>query len=90
MVKGAFLAKYVNAANNPVFLAEEELFQQMKLAPGQPLEEFHSLLLEKGSRLGKSSRDITQVKFIAGLSHAATQFLRPGTRDRETRNKVTK
>ena len=66
MVKGAFLAKYINVANNPVLLAEEELFQQMKLALGQPLEEFHSLPLEKGSWLGKSSRDIT-LKFIAGL-----------------------
>ena len=75
VVHDAFLTKYINIDNNPVLLAEAELFQQMTLAPSQPLEEYHSLLVEKGTRLEKSARDILP-KFIAGLPQQLGFFVR--------------
>ena len=74
-VEKEFLAKYINVQNNPVLLAEAELFQQLRLAPGQPIEEFHSLLVEKGVRLGKTPWDIL-LKFVSGLPQQLSFYVR--------------
>ncbi len=67
-VQAAFEAKYVVLVHgtNPAFLAEIELFNHMCLAPGQTIEDFHALVLEKGCRLQKSQVDVLH-KFVDGL-----------------------
>ena len=49
LVEKQFLDKYISLKNNPVLLAESELFQQLSLSPTQRLEEYHSLLVEQGT-----------------------------------------
>ena len=58
-----------------MLLTKAELFQQITLAPSQPLKEYHSLLVKKGTRLGKSARDIL-LRFIAGLPQQLEFFVR--------------
>jgi hypothetical protein len=75
----SFNAQYVllNAQNNPALVAEAELFAHMKLAPGQAIETFHSLVVEKGLRLQKQDRDLL-IKFIEGLPQQLAFFVRAG------------
>ncbi len=78
-VQAAFEAKYVALGHgtNPAFLAETELFNHMRLAPGQTIEDFHALILEKGCRLQKSELDVLH-KFVDGLPPQLAFFVRAG------------
>ena len=74
-VEAQFRDRYVDVKDNPVLLAEAELFYQMWLTPSQPLEEDHAQLVEKGERLGNSSKDIL-LKFIGGLPQQLGFYVR--------------
>ena len=67
----------IDCITNPILLAETELFHQIKLAPQQPLEEYHALILDKGRRLKRSERDML-IKFVEGLPHQLAFFVRAG------------
>lgn len=83
-VERQFLAKYVDLTDNPALLAEAELFDQLTLSPSQPLEEYHSILVEKGLRLGKPAKDLLQ-KFVAGLPQQLGFYVRArGPPDHQT------
>lgn len=72
-----FSEKYITNDNNPALVAEAEYFDHLVLAPGQQLENFHSLVLQKGEKLGKHKRDIL-IKFIKGLPEKLAFFVRAG------------
>ncbi len=52
-------------------------FDNLRLQSHQAIEEFHSIVLEKGSRLGKTERDMTN-KFLMGLPDRLAFFVRAG------------
>lgn len=58
-------------------MAEEATFNSLKLNSGQPIEEFASVVMEKGRRLSKSDRDMT-FKCIDGLPSKLAFFVRAG------------
>ena len=67
-VKAKFQNRYINIdfSQNPALLAETaetELFNVIKLAPQQSIDEFHALLVNKGRRLMKHDTDI-MIRFI--------------------------
>ena len=72
--------KFCNITNNPSLVAEEATFNTLTLKPGQPIEEFASVVQEKGRRLTKSDRDMT-FKFIDGLPSQLAFFVRAGRVD---------
>ena len=76
-VEEQFRQEFCNIANNPSFVAEEATFNHLSIKPGQPIEEFASVVQEKGRRLGKSDRDMT-FKFIDGLPPQLAFFIRAG------------
>jgi len=55
--------------------AESAMFDALTLVADQPLESFHSIILEKGTRLKKPDRDMT-LKFINGLPSQLAFFVR--------------
>jgi len=57
--------------------AESDIFDALSLGPAQPLESFHSVILEKGNRLNKPERDLISI-FINGLSPQLAFFVRAG------------
>ena len=65
-VKAAFMNEYCNVVNNLSLIAESVAFDNLKLGSTQAIEDFHSVVLDKGRRLHKSDTDMTN-KFIAGL-----------------------
>ena len=72
-----FKKEFCNITNNPSLVAEEATFNTLTLKPGQPIEEFASVVQEKGRRLTKSDRDMT-FKFIDGLPSQLAFFVRAG------------
>jgi hypothetical protein len=62
-------------AQNPALIAETELFQRMKLAPGQPIETYASLVLEKGAMLQKQQGEMLS-RFEDGLPDMLAFFVR--------------
>ena len=75
-----FKKEFCNITNNPSPVAEEATFNTLTLKPGQPIEEFASVVQEKGRRLTKSDRDMT-FKFIDGLPSQLAFFVRAGRVD---------
>jgi len=73
----AFKSEYINNNyyNNPNLLVQSEIFNNMRLGPTQPLEEFYSILVEKANKLQKSDLDIL-TKFIDGLPSDIKYFVR--------------
>ena len=69
-----FRLEYANQAEASL-TAESAMFDALTLAPNQPLESFHSNILEKGTRLKKPDRDMTS-KFINGLPSQLAFFVR--------------
>lgn len=62
---------------NATMAAESAIFDSLSLGPAQPLESFHSVILEKGNRLNKPERDLIS-KFINGLPPQLAFFVRAG------------
>lgn len=74
-----FKVKYVNLDwNNPTVLMENEVFENLKLSPGQSLEDFHCQLVEKAELLSKPDYEV-MCKFIKGLPEKLAFFVRAGS-----------
>lgn len=52
-VKAQFMKEYCVSDDNTKYMSETTAFDQLTLRPGQPLEDFHSIILEKGTLLHK-------------------------------------
>ena len=63
--------------NDPRLITEAATFDNFTLNTGQAIKKFHSVILEKGTRLGKSTRDMSN-KFINGLPSQLAFFVRAG------------
>lgn len=64
---GAFTVQYlVRDHLDPTIMAESSAYHKLKLLPGQPLEDFHAQIMEKGKRLDKPERDMLY-QFTEGL-----------------------
>lgn len=74
-----FKDKYVNLDwQNPTILMENEVFENLKLSPGQSLEDYHCQLVEKAQLLSKPDHEIL-CKFIKGLPDKLAFFVRAGS-----------
>ena len=76
-IKEAFNTEYGNNVNDPRLISEAAAFDNLTLNTGQAIEEFHAIVLEKGTCLKKSDRDISN-KFINGLPGQLAFFVRAG------------
>ena len=76
----AFKDRYVaiNEHNQPALIAKGELFNNLGLSPGQALEEYHSIVIEKGVQSQKPERQ-QLLKFIEGLPEQLAFFVRAST-----------
>ncbi|CAC5390240.1 unnamed protein product [Mytilus coruscus] len=73
-----FKRKYVNLDwQSPTIMLENEVFEHIKLSPGQALEDFYCQLVEKAQLLHKADHDIL-TKFIKGLPEKLAFFVRAG------------
>ncbi len=72
----AFIAEYCDI-NNPALIAEEAAFHNLQLLATQPIEEFHSLIYQKGKRLARLIVTVT-FRFIEGLPHHWHSLVRAG------------
>lgn len=79
-VKTSFMKEYCVYDDNAKYMSEAAAFDQLALQPGQPLEDFHSIILEKGNLLHKHERDMTN-KFIMSLPAQLAFFVRAGKTD---------
>ena len=66
-----------NKVNDPRLISEAMAFDNLTLNSGQAFEEFHAVVLEKGTRLNKSNRDMSN-KFINGLPSQLAFFVHAG------------
>lgn len=75
-LRNAFTEQYAKQGMlDPDMVAESAVFESLRLSSSQPLEDFHSKIMEKGSRLQKPERDfITQ--FISELPDQLAFFVR--------------
>jgi hypothetical protein len=73
-VKIEFSKEFSNISD-PIYISESALFVKLTLDPQQQIEEFHSLVNEKGHQLGKPERDIIS-KFFQGLPDQLVFFVR--------------
>ncbi|XP_052779405.1 uncharacterized protein LOC128216783 isoform X1 [Mya arenaria] len=64
-VKHDFSNEYCDVLNDPRLISETAAFDNLRLQSHQAIAEFHSIVLEKGSRLGKTERDMTN-KILMG------------------------
>ena len=62
-IKELFNSEYGNNFNDPSLISEAAALDNLVLNSGQAIEEFHAVVLEKGTRLNKSDRDMSN-KFI--------------------------
>ena len=75
-LKGAFTAQYaMHGMFDPDLVAESAVFESLKLDDAQPLEDFHSKIMDKGCRLQKPERDLI-TKFINELPQQLAFFVR--------------
>ena len=75
-VKGRFTAKYVKFDwEHPSVVIENQLFNNMKLHPGQEIEDFYCKLVEKGELLCKPDHEIRS-KFVDGLPDKLAFYVR--------------
>ena len=74
-LKGPFTAQYAkHGMFDPDLVAESAVFESSRLDDAQPLEDFHSKIMEKGCRLQKPERDLI-TKFINELPQQLAFFL---------------
>ena len=72
-----FKAKYISLDwQSPTIIYESEVFQSISLAPNQSIEDYFSLLSEKGQLLKKPEHEL--VKFVKGLPNKLAFFVRAG------------
>ena len=76
-VKRAFIEEYCDRLESPTLIAETVAFDNLVLQPTQTIEEFHSIILEKGKKLKKSETDMI-LKFINSLPAQLAFFVRAG------------
>ena len=69
---------FLSNGNNPNLFLEMENFSNLKLAEGQPIEDFHSTVMEKGTMLGKPDYEVI-AKFISGLPDKLRMFVGAST-----------
>ncbi|PJE78162.1 hypothetical protein CI610_02906 [invertebrate metagenome] len=62
---------------SPQMFIENETFNKLCLLAGQPMEDFHCLLLEKGQLIRKQEHEIL-ARFISGLPQELAFFVRAG------------
>ncbi len=74
-VRSAFLQEFC-PPDGPGLVAEEAIFSHLRL-DSQPIEDYHSMIMEKGRRLGKTDRDML-MKFVDGLPQQLAFFIRAG------------
>ncbi|KAK3101520.1 hypothetical protein FSP39_004191 [Pinctada imbricata] len=75
-LKQAFTHQYARQDMfDPCMVAESALFESLKLNSCQPLEQFHSEIMEKGMKLQKPERDMI-TKFINELPTQLAFFVR--------------
>lgn len=75
-LKNAFTEQYAKQGMfDPDMVAESAVFEALRLASSQPLEDFHSKIMEKGSRLQKPERDLI-TKFVNELPDQLAFFVR--------------
>lgn len=75
-LEAAFRAKYVNG-EHVMLSVEAEAFNTLTLTAGGSLESFHSMILEKGTRLNRPPQDLL-LRFISGLPSQLAFFVRAG------------
>ena len=74
----AFKAKYVNLDwQSPTVLLETEVFENIRLSPGQSIDDYYCQLVEKSSILHKPDHEVL-TKFIKGLPDRLAFFVRAG------------
>lgn len=85
----AFRARFItpNAENASDFYTEQQVWESISLAPSQNIEEFFSLLHEKGELLLKSDKDI-MFQFVRGLPDTIAFFVR-ATQPRTSQEALT-
>ena len=76
-IKESFNSEYGNNVNDPRLISEAAALDNLVLNSGQAIEEFHAIVLEKGTRLNKSDRDMSN-KFINCLPSQLAFFVRAG------------
>ena len=77
-VQDIFRRKYIVLdSQSPTVFLESEVFQNSKLKPGQPLEDFYGHLVEKAQILQKPDHEILS-QFIKGLPDKLAFFVRAG------------
>ena len=77
-VQVVFEEKFINFANNNTMaMMERQVFNALKLGPGQTLEDYHSQIIEKGTLLQKPEHEII-ARFIDGFPEKAAFFVRAG------------
>lgn len=78
VLQEAFQNRYISKdICDPSIIAESPMFDALTLHPTMAIETFHGQVLEKGSKLDKSERDLTS-KFIHGLPQQLAFFVRAG------------
>ncbi|MES9971179.1 MAG: hypothetical protein ABW092_14180 [Candidatus Thiodiazotropha sp.] len=76
-INEAFQLKYSSSDNKPVLLVETELFLNLRLLPGQQLDDYYSKIIDKGRKISKNPNEIL-LKFIEGLPPQLAFFVRAG------------
>lgn len=75
-IEADFRNQYISlSALDPSLIMESALFDSLQLSATQQLEDFHSLIWEKGHKLEKPERDMIN-KFIEGLPAQLAFFVR--------------
>lgn len=75
-LRAKFADKYINFSwQHPSVVIESELFQNLRLLPGQHIEDYYSQVVEKGSILKKPDFEIMS-KFIQGLPDKLAFYVR--------------
>ena len=77
IIENSFINRFIrpNDKNQSDFFLEEQIFDCLKLAPNQKVEDFFTILNEKAVHLQKQDRDI-MTKFINGLPSQLAFFVR--------------
>lgn len=78
-IQTSFITRFVkrNTTNSPDFIIQEQLYHTIRLAPGQSIIQYYTLLKEKARALDKSDSDLLS-RFIQGLPSQLAFFVRAG------------
>jgi len=78
VVEADFEHTYISISPmDPSLIMAAAMFDSLQLSPAQQLEDFHSVIWEKGKKLGKPERDLLN-KFIDRLPPQLAFFVRAG------------